>query len=176
MKSILLIIALFCGFFAGISETSAQVWRRREPAPLFVDSTKSEKQFLGSVVYLEGASAWFSGALFANFEYVFHENWSARVGGGGGYVENIANGLGGLIGVTYFSGNDHKFEAGAGMCFAGIVEYGRDGEKTKQDWAPYPAFWGGYRYQPAGVGMFFRAGVSYYSFGGGAHLAVGFRL
>ncbi|GAB1429823.1 hypothetical protein MASR2M18_06560 [Ignavibacteria bacterium] len=176
---IYLIAAVALGIFILESpSTSAQQWRRRTASisdSLYTASDNAPK-FTGNIAYVEGSSAWFLGSLFLNYEFVFHENWSAKLGAGGGYAENIANGYGGLLTANYFYGGDHKFEVNAGICYAGIKEYQLSGEISAREWKITPAFGGGYRYQPAGAGMFFRAGISYYSFGGGAHLGIGWRL
>jgi hypothetical protein len=177
MKTLITLILIICGIIIGITDASAQRRRKFEVVQELSDPlSPTPPLFTGNVVYLEGASAWFSGALFLNFEHVFHKNWGVRIGGGGGYSIDIANGYGGLLAMNYFSGQDHKFEVGAGLTYSGVVEYQLDGEESKREWAPYPVLYGGYRYQPAGEGIFFRAGVSFFSYGGGAHLAVGTRL
>ncbi len=157
-------------------DSTAQVWRRR-PAEMTIDSSlENSARFKGSIAYIEASSSWFMGTCFLNYELVFHENWSARIGGGGGFAENIANGYGGLLMANYFSGGAHKFDVGAGICYAGIVDFQLEGGKSQREWKITPVISGGYRYQPDGKGMFFRAGVSYFSFGGGSHLGIGLRL
>ena len=178
MKTLLYSVISISLFAAFLSEASAQVWRRRATVSV-ADSIAAltiPPKFTGGIAYLEASSAWFMGTFTLNYEQVFDEQWSVRIGGGGGFAENIANGYGGLLTINYFNGGDHKFEAGAGISYAGLVEYQLDGEKSERQWKASPVISGGYRYQPAGGGMFFRAGVSYFSFGGGAHLSVGLRL
>ena len=130
-----------------------------------------------NVLHLEFATLGITGALSLNYERVFQEHWTLRVGLGGGYLIlplgilfTASQGMGAQVMANYlFFDSNHHLELGAGFSvmfvftegvFALSVPVGGYAVEF------FPALSVAYRYQRRDGGFFIRTGIMW-SFGFG---------